>query len=138
MRRHLPLLHPRKECQLKGRPTPILSAEEIQKRVREMGEEITRDFQGRGLTLVGVLKGAFVFMADLIRQIRLPLHCDFLRVESYDTQGKSSSIRLEFDLTQPIEGQDVLLVEDILDTGKTLHFILSHLTTKKPKSLTVC
>jgi hypoxanthine phosphoribosyltransferase len=123
---------------LKGKPTPILSAGEIQKRVHELGEEITRDFQGHGLTLVGVLKGAFVFMADLIRQIRLSLHCDFLRVESYDTQGKSSSIRLEFDLTQPIEGQDVLLVEDILDTGKTLHFLLSHLATKKPKSITVC
>src|SRR4029453_19501136 len=103
-----------------------------------MGRGITRDFEGRELTLVGVLKGAFVFMADLIRHISLPLHCDFLRVNSYDTAGQSSTIRLEFDLTQPIEGHNVLLIEDILDTGKTLKFIQSHLETKKPASVTVC
>src|SRR5215510_595841 len=99
----------------------------MSRRVTEMGREITQDFEGKQLTLVGVLKGAFVFMADLIRHISLPLHCDFLRVNSYDAHGQSSTIRLEFDLTQPIEGQHVLLIEDILDTGKTLHFILSHL-----------
>ena len=123
---------------MKDRPEALISAEEISRRVAEMGREITQDFEGKQLTLVGVLKGAFVFMADLIRHISLPLHCDFLRVNSYDAHGQSSTIRLEFDLTQPIEGQHVLLIEDILDTGKTLHFILSHLRTKNPASLTVC
>lgn len=123
---------------MKGLPREIFSADQIQKRVDELGDEVSRDFQGRQLTVVGVLKGAFVFMADLVREIRVPLRCDFLRVESYDDKGKSGSIRLEFDLTQPIEGQEVLLIEDILDTGKTLRFILEHLAAKKPKSLNVC
>jgi len=123
---------------LKGLPIEIIGAGSIQKRVKELAGEISRDFAGREITVVGVLKGAFVFMSDLVREIRLPLRCDFLRVESYDAQGKSGTVRLEFDLTQPIEGQDVLLIEDILDTGKTLQFILAHLSGKKPKSLTVC
>ena len=123
---------------MKGSPKPIITADQIRHRVGELAEEISRDFQGRELTVIGVLKGAFVFMSDLVRQVRSPLRCDFLRVESYDNQGKSGTVRLEFDLTQPIEGQDVLLVEDILDTGKTLRFILDHLAAKKPKSLNVC
>jgi hypoxanthine phosphoribosyltransferase len=123
---------------LKGLLKELLKSEEIEDRVRVLGSEISRDFAGKELTFVGVLKGAFVFMADLIRSVQLPLRCDFLRVESYDDHGKSGSVRLEFDLTQPIEGQDVLLVEDILDTGKTLRFMLDHLAAKKPKSLNVC
>ncbi|MFO1520079.1 MAG: hypoxanthine phosphoribosyltransferase [bacterium] len=123
---------------MKRGPKESINAERIKERVRELGAEITRDFAGRELTVVGVLKGAFLFMADLVREIDLPLRCDFLRVESYDDHGKSGSIRLEFDLTQPIEGKDVLLIEDILDTGKTIQYILSHLAVKKPKSLTIC
>jgi hypoxanthine phosphoribosyltransferase len=125
-------------CQLKDNQKIVLTAEQIRKKVKELGLQISQDFSGHSLTVVGVLKGSFVFMADLIREIKVPTHCDFLRISSYDTEGKSSAIRLEFDLTQPIENEDVLLVEGILDTGKTLRYLLSHLSTKNPKSLNVC
>ncbi len=123
---------------MKHRIKPIILQEALEKRVRELGDEISRDYSGKEIVVVGVLKGAFIFMADLIRQIRVPLRCDFLRVQSYDDHGKSTTVRLEFDLTQPIENQHVLLVEDIVDTGKTFHYLLSHLLNKKPLSLEVC
>ncbi len=125
-------------CQMKGQIKELLSADVIHQRVRELGTQISKDYHGEDLTLVGVLKGSFIFMADLVRQISGSLRCDFLRISSYDSQGKSGSLRLEFDLIQPIEGQHVLLVEDILDTGKTLNYLLSHLRSKLPKSLHVC
>ncbi len=77
-------------------------------------------------------------MADLVRQIKTPLRCDFLRVSSYNSSGQSGTLRLEFDMTQPIEDQHVLLVEDVLDTGKSLTFLIDHLKAKKPKSLNIC
>ncbi len=116
----------------------LLSAEQIRVRVSELAAQIERDYAGQELTLVGVLKGSFIFMADLMRALSLPLRCDFLRISSYDGKGKRGSIRLDFDLIQPIEGAHVLLIEDILDTGQTLRFLLSHLATKKPKSLEIC
>ncbi len=116
----------------------LLSAEQIHQRVSELADEICRDYAGQELTLVGVLKGSFIFMADLMRALKLSLRCDFLRISSYDGKGKAGNIRLDFDLIQPIEGSHVLLVEDILDTGQTLRFLLAHLATKKPKSLEIC
>src|SRR5436190_19060288 len=104
-----------------------------------MGEQITRDYEGRGLLLVGVLKGAFVVMADLSRHIRLPLQFDFMAVSSYGSATKTSGVvRILKDLDHEIEGRDVLLVEDIVDSGLTLNYLLKNLRTRRPKSLEVC
>lgn len=116
----------------------IFTREEIQRRLEELASEIEKDFKGRSLVVVGVLKGAFVFMADLIRHINLPLTCDFIRVSSYSRNRSTGIVRMEFDMTQPILDKDVLLVEDIVDTGNTLNFLLNYLETKHPRSLRVC
>lgn len=122
-----------------GKPREILSEGQIRRRVRELAEQISRDYAGSEVVVVGVLKGAFLFMADLVREINLPLRCDFIRVSSYNSKGKRNhSIRLDFDVTQSIENEHVILVEDILDTGNTLRYLLKHLSAKNPKSLSVC
>lgn len=118
---------------------PLLSEQQIQKRVKELAQKIRQDYQGKELVVVGVLKGGFVFMADLVRHLEGPMTCDFLRMSSYDAQGRSTgTVRLEFDLTQPIEGKDVLVVEDIVDTGLTAKVLLNHLREKKPRSVKLC
>lgn len=111
---------------------------ELEVRVGVLGAAIARDYAGKDLVLVGVLKGAFVFLGDLMRKIDLPLAVDFLRVESYEKTTSSGAVRIMTDLTQPIEGKDVLIVEDIIDTGRTMQFLLEHLRAKKPASLKVC
>ncbi|MBI4124317.1 MAG: hypoxanthine phosphoribosyltransferase [Deltaproteobacteria bacterium] len=116
----------------------LITAAEIQKKVEGLAGRIGKDYQGKNLVVVGVLKGSFVFMADLIRQIPLPLACDFLRVASYDQDRSTGIVRMEFDMTQPVAGKDVLLVEDIVDSGRTLTHLLKHLEEKKPASLRVC
>ncbi|MBI2092139.1 MAG: hypoxanthine phosphoribosyltransferase [Deltaproteobacteria bacterium] len=116
----------------------LISADEIQGRIAELGKEIERDYGTKGeIVVVGVLKGAFMFMSDLVRHLNMPLRCDFLRVSSYDHDKNTGQVRMEFDLTQPIVGSDVLLVEDIVDSGNTLRYLLEHLHAKKPKSLKV-
>jgi hypoxanthine phosphoribosyltransferase len=115
---------------------PLISAKRLQDRVRALGRAILADYRGRDLVLVGILKGSFIFMADLARSINLPLTCDFMRVTSYGSGTVSSGrIRMEFDLSHPIRGKDVLLVEDIVDTGWTLDHVLRELRKKKPASL---
>ena len=115
---------------------PFISARRLQARVRALGRAIRADYDGRDLVLVGILKGSFIFMADLARAIQLPLTCDFMRVSSYGSDTVSSGrIRMEFDLSHPIRGKDVLLVEDIVDTGWTLDHVLRELRKKKPSSL---
>jgi len=123
---------------LKDKYQEVLSKAQIQSRVRALGEEVSRDYQGKELVVIGVLKGSFVFMADLVRELKVAVRCDFIRVSSYNSQGKTESIRLDFDVTQPIANEHVLLVEDILDTGNTLRYLLKHLASKNPKSLQVC
>jgi hypoxanthine phosphoribosyltransferase len=115
---------------------PFISAKRLQDRVRALGRAIRADYRGRDLVLVGILKGSFIFMADLARSINLPLTCDFMRVSSYGSGTLSSGrIRMEFDLSHPIRGKHVLLVEDIVDTGWTLDHVLRELRRKKPSSL---
>ena len=115
---------------------PFISAKRLQDRVRALGRAIRADYRGRDLVLVGILKGSFIFMADLARSINLPLTCDFMRVSSYGSGTLSSGrIRMEFDLSHPIRGKHVLLVEDIVDTGWTLDHVLRELRKKKPSSL---
>lgn len=114
----------------------VVSAEEIDEKLREMGAQITRDYQGSDLLLIGILKGAFVVMADLARHIDLPVEFDFMAVSSYGSATKSSGVvRILKDLDQEIEGRDVLIVEDIVDTGLTLHYLLKNLRVRRPKSL---
>ncbi|MFA5889459.1 MAG: hypoxanthine phosphoribosyltransferase [Actinomycetota bacterium] len=117
----------------------LLTADEIQGRVREIGEEISHDYAGRSPILIGVLKGALVFVADLIRAIELPARVDFMSISAYgDGQSKSGVVRILKDLDEAIAGQDVILVEDIIDTGLTLTYLLATLRARGPASLEVC
>ena len=114
----------------------LLSEEKITQRVRDLGAQITADYQGRRLHLVGILKGAWVFLADLVRHIDLEVTVDFLGIASYGAGTTSSGqVKITKDLDQSIEGMDVLAVEDILDTGLTFTYLHKMLTARKPKSL---
>ena len=122
-----------------GKIEVLISAEQIQQKVAELGQTITRDFASQDLVLVAVLKGSFLFMADLCRQIELPLTCDFLGLSSYHGRTRTSGvIRITSDLNQPVEGRHVLVVEDIVDTGLTMEYLLENLRTRLPKSIKVC
>ena len=114
----------------------LLDSQAIQKRVSELGAEITREYQGKTPHVVGILKGASIFHADLIRAIELSVSIDFMEVESYGNSTQSSGkVRIVKDLDESLQWKDVLLVEDILDTGFTLHYLLRHLQSRGPKSL---
>jgi len=117
----------------------LLTGEQIQKKLEEMGELITHDYQGRVPLLVGVLKGAFVLMADLARHIHIPIEFDFMAVASYGASTQTSGVvRILKDLDHDIEARHVLLVEDIVDSGLTLNYLLKNLRGRRPASLEVC
>ncbi len=114
----------------------LVSAEEIDARLAELGAAISADYEGKDLLLVGILKGAFVVMADLARHITIPVEFDFMAVSSYGSSTKSSGVvRILKDLDQEIADRHVLIVEDIVDTGLTLHYLLKNLSVRKPASL---
>ena len=111
----------------------------LQRRIAELGADITRDYHGRRLLLLGILKGGAMFLVDLIRAIRLPLELDFIAISSYGSATESSGVvRILKDLDDPIEGKDVLVVEDIIDSGLTLQYLLDTLQNRRPASLRVC
>ncbi len=117
----------------------LYSEEYIKEMVERMGEEITNDYKGKNLLLVSVLKGSIAFMADLMRQINLPVRIDFMSVSSYGAGTKSSgNVKIIKDLDIPLEGYDIIVVEDILDSGKTLHSLLKILSSRNPKSIEIC
>jgi hypoxanthine phosphoribosyltransferase len=117
----------------------LVSEEDLQRRVRELGEEISRDYEGKDLFLVGVLKGAVFFLSDLMRAIDAPCEVDFMAVASYGSSTDSSGVvRILKDLDATIEGRDVLIVEDIIDSGLTLSYLLRTLKAREPRSLEVC
>ncbi len=117
----------------------ILPEDLIRKRVFEIGNEITEDYKGRNPVLVGILKGALTFMADLMRTVRLKLKYDLIAVSSYGPSTESiGTVRIQKDLDLDIEGEHVLIIEDIVDTGLTLHFLLENLKARRPKSLKIC
>ena len=118
----------------------LLPEERIQARVTELGERISADYRGRSLTLVSVLKGSLPFMADLMRAIDVPLRIDLMEVSSYGGASTESSglVRILKDLSASIEGEDVLIVEDIIDTGLTLNYLVRYLRGKNPASLRIC
>jgi len=116
----------------------LISAREIDEKLAEMGAAITRDYRGKDLVLVGILKGAFVVMADLARYIDLPVEFDFMAISSYGSATKSSGVvRILKDLDQEITDRHVLIVEDIVDTGLTLQYLLKNLMVRKPASLSL-
>lgn len=117
----------------------LISEEQIQQRIGELAEEITRDYEGKDVVLVGVLKGAFMLMSDIARQIKLPAEFDFMAVSSYGTATKTSGVvRILKDLDHEITDRNVLLIEDIIDSGLTLNYLLKYLAGRNPRSLEVC
>ena len=121
-----------------GRVEVLVPEADLRARVRALGEQITRDYAGKSLVTVGVLKGSFVFLADLVRAIDLPLAVDFVGISSYQGTRSSGVVQITSDLARPIEDKDVLLVEDIVDTGLTMRYLLDNLATRGPASLKVC
>ena len=118
---------------------PMISAEEIERRVEEMAGEITRDYQGKTVTLVCILKGGVFFMVDLSRKLNIPVEFDFMDISSYgDDVVSSGIIKIDKDLSNPITGKHVILVEDIIDTGRTLSHLYLHLNAQGPASLKIC
>ncbi len=116
----------------------LISEAQLRDRVRAMGAAITRDYAGKPLTVVGVLKGSFIFLADLVRAVDLPVSVDFIGISSYQGTRSTGVVKITSDLSRPIEGQHVLLVEDIVDTGLTMKYLLENLATRKPASVKVC
>jgi len=117
----------------------LISEDEIKSRVRDMGKQITADYQGSSLIMVGILRGAVLFFGDLAKEIKVPLSMDFMAVSSYGDSTKTSGVvRIIHDLHQNIEGKDVLIVEDIIDTGLTLHYLIENLRSRNPKSIKTC
>jgi hypoxanthine phosphoribosyltransferase len=117
----------------------LVQADELQYRVRQLGAEVSADYDGRDLLLICVLKGAVFFLSDLMRQITVPCEVDFMAVASYGSSTKSSGVvRILKDLDASIEGRDVLIVEDIVDSGLTLSYLLRNLSARSPASLEVC
>ena len=117
----------------------LISEEELHSRIAQLGEEITRDYAGKEPLLVSVLRGSFVFMADLVRHITLPCTVDFMAVSSYGSGTTSSGqVKIIKDLSEQIEGKDVIVVEDILDSGNTLSYLLKILENRHPASIRLC
>lgn len=118
---------------------PMVTQEEMRARIKELGKQIAADYAGKDLVLVGVLKGAYAFYADLARAIRIPMRVDFLIVASYGGQSKTSGkVKVITELTEDVKGKDVLLVEDIVDSGLTVQYLVKTLAKHKPKSIKVC
>lgn len=117
----------------------LITSEMLKERIKAMGEEISRDYQGKEPCLVGILKGAFMFLGDLAKEISIPASFDFMAVSSYGVDTKSSGVvRILKDLDQSIQGKHVLIVEDIVDTGLTLSYLYDNLKKRHPASLKVC
>ncbi len=117
----------------------LVTASDLERRVKELGAEISRDYEGRDLLLIGVLKGAVPFLADLMRELTVDCEVDFMAVSSYGSATDSSGVvRILKDLDAAIDGRDVLVVEDIIDSGLTLHYLMKNLNARSPASLEVC
>jgi hypoxanthine phosphoribosyltransferase len=116
--------------------SPYISAEKIQGKITELGEALTKKFDGKDVVAVCVLKGSFMFYSDLIRKIKTDVTCEFFGVSSYHGTSSSGEVKVTLDLTHPVEGKHVLLVEDIVDTGLTMNYLKATLNARKPASLT--
>jgi hypoxanthine phosphoribosyltransferase len=118
---------------------PLITRTELQKRVQELGTKISNEYDGEPLLVVGVMKGAFIFLADLVRAIRLPITVDYIGVSSFGSRSKGrGAVRLSSDLNENIAGKNVLIVEDIINSGLTIEYIVASLMAREPKSVKVC
>jgi len=117
---------------------PFLTVEQIQKKVKELAEKISWDYEGKNLLAVGILKGAFIFFSDLVRMIRTPLMVDFLLASSYIKSDTCGEVQLHYDIKEDVTDKDVLLIEDIVDTGVTLNYLRERILMRGPKSLKIC
>ena len=121
------------------RLVPVVTSEALEDRLKELGAQISRDYEGKNLIVVGILKGAFVFLADLVRRLSLPVEVDFVRLASYGSDAETSGVvEITKDLELPVCGRHVLVVEDIVDTGTTLAWFLDRLRTAQAESVKVC
>lgn len=119
--------------------TILLDKDVLANRIQELGEEISKDFAGEEIMLIGILKGASIFLSDLIRQISLPAYIDYMVVSSYGNSAETSGVvRIIKDLDYNIEGKNIIIVEDIIDTGLTLAYLRKNLLSRHPKSLKIC
>ncbi|MEO0116874.1 MAG: hypoxanthine phosphoribosyltransferase [candidate division WOR-3 bacterium] len=117
----------------------LIAEEEIKKRVKELAKEISSDYKNSVPVLVGILKGSWVFFADLVREMKIPVICDFISIASYGKKTKSSGrIKLEKGLREKVKGKEIIIIEDIIDTGLSLKYLLQYLKRKKPKSIAIC
>ena len=117
----------------------LLSEEQIQKRIDEIAEQINNDYQGKSIVMIGILRGAVMFFTDLAKRLTIPVKMDFMAVSSYSGGTRTSGVvRMVHDLAENIEGKDVLIVEDIVDSGLTLSYLVNSLTLRKPNSLRIC
>lgn len=116
----------------------LIKEEDIKKRVKELGMEINKDYKNKNPILIGVLKGSFVFLADLLRELEIPVEIDFLGISSYTGTKSSGVVRITQDLSLNIEDRDVILIEDIIDSGRTLDYIINNMKAKRPRSIAVC
>ncbi|MEK7845752.1 MAG: hypoxanthine phosphoribosyltransferase [Nitrospinota bacterium] len=117
----------------------LITEDMIKKRVKELGETISADYTGREIFAIGILKGAWIFMADLVRNIKIPVMCDFIGVSSYaDATVSSERVRLISDIRIPVNGKDVLLIDDIIDTGFSINFVKEYIKSKGPASIKLC
>lgn len=124
-----------KELSLK----PLISEQKIQNRIQELAQDLNHEYAGKEITLICVLKGSFIFCSDLMRHLTMPLTCEFLGVSSYGNKMSSSGeVKVTLDVTEPLAGRHVVVVEDIVDTGLTLQFIRNMLRARQPASLKVC
>jgi len=117
---------------------PLLSAEQIQKKVKELAQKISEDYEGKELLVVGILKGAFMFFSDIVKCIQVPVDIDFLIVSSYSKRDTTGEIKIHADLREDIKGRHVVLIEDIVDTGLTLKYLREMLLRRDPDSLKIC
>ena len=115
----------------------FFTEEEIEAKVKELGEQISKDFEGKDPLFVGVWKGCFVFMSDLMRHVTIPCSVDFMAVSSYKGTTSTGAVSIQKDLSQNIEGRHVVMVEDILDSGVTLSYLQNYLSARKPASITI-
>jgi hypoxanthine phosphoribosyltransferase len=117
---------------------PIFTVEQIQQRVRELAESVSRDYEGKNLLAVGILRGAFMFLSDLVRAIKVPLAVDFVIASSYMKETTTGEVKVYYDVREDVTDKDVLLIEDIVDTGITLNHIRERMLLKRPRTLKIC
>lgn len=117
---------------------PLFTVEQIHNRVREIADEISSDYEGKDILVVGILRGAFMFMSDLVRAIKVPVVIDFIIASSYVKTDSTGEIKIHYDIREDIADKDILLIEDIVDSGVTLNHLRERILARRPKSLRIC